>query len=161
MAQGKNSYSNLSQIIRYEAKPARQQSSFFRGDVLSAAGTDCDELARASDERTVPGFIFSSGAYHKVLNLVQQTQFHLLDAETERRGYLLTGCNVYLTIRRPMDSPGGIPAMPVRSFHFAWSFQGGGGENNRGNQGIQPAGRRTAAGLTRRRLDKSSGLRSK
>src|SRR5208283_4883658 len=33
---------------------------------------------------------------YKVLNLVQQTQFHLLDAETERRGYLLTGADDYL-----------------------------------------------------------------
>jgi CHASE3 domain sensor protein len=33
---------------------------------------------------------------YKVLNLVQQTQFHLLDAETERRGYLLTGSEEYL-----------------------------------------------------------------
>ena len=33
---------------------------------------------------------------YKVLNLVQQTQFHLLDAETERRGYLLTGGDSYL-----------------------------------------------------------------
>ncbi len=36
------------------------------------------------------------GHTYKVLNLVQQTQFHLLDAETERRGYLLTGANDYL-----------------------------------------------------------------
>jgi CHASE3 domain sensor protein len=36
------------------------------------------------------------GHTYKVLNLVQQTQFHLLDAETERRGYLLTGGNDYL-----------------------------------------------------------------
>ena len=34
---------------------------------------------------------------YKVLNLVQQTQFHLLDAETERRGYLLTGGEEYLS----------------------------------------------------------------
>jgi len=34
---------------------------------------------------------------YKVLNLVQQTQLHLLDAETERRGYLLTAGNDYLT----------------------------------------------------------------
>jgi len=34
---------------------------------------------------------------YKVLNLVQQTQLHLLDAETERRGYLLTGGEDYLT----------------------------------------------------------------
>ena len=33
---------------------------------------------------------------YKVLNLVQQTQFHLLDAETERRGYLLAGSEEYL-----------------------------------------------------------------
>src|SRR5208282_5407292 len=32
---------------------------------------------------------------YKVLNLVQQTQLHLLDAETERRGYLLTAANDY------------------------------------------------------------------
>jgi len=36
------------------------------------------------------------GHTYKVLNLVQQTQFHLLAAETERRGYLLTGGNDYL-----------------------------------------------------------------
>jgi CHASE3 domain sensor protein len=34
---------------------------------------------------------------YKVLNLVQQTQLHLLDAETERRGYLLTEGEDYLT----------------------------------------------------------------
>jgi CHASE3 domain sensor protein len=34
---------------------------------------------------------------YKVLNLVQQTQLHLLDAETERRGYLLTDGEEYLT----------------------------------------------------------------
>jgi CHASE3 domain sensor protein len=34
---------------------------------------------------------------YKVLNLVQQTQLHLLDAETERRGYLLTAGDDYLT----------------------------------------------------------------
>jgi CHASE3 domain sensor protein len=33
---------------------------------------------------------------YKVLNLVQQTQLHLLDAETERRSYLLTGSEEYL-----------------------------------------------------------------
>ena len=33
---------------------------------------------------------------YKVLNLVQQTQLHLLDAETERRGYLLTEGEDYL-----------------------------------------------------------------
>src|ERR1700690_2287006 len=33
---------------------------------------------------------------YKVLNLVQQTQLHLLDAETERRGYLLTAGDDYL-----------------------------------------------------------------
>jgi CHASE3 domain sensor protein len=36
------------------------------------------------------------GHTYKVLNLVQQTQFHLQDAETERRGYLLTGGDDYL-----------------------------------------------------------------
>jgi len=34
---------------------------------------------------------------YKVLNLVQQTQLHLLDAETERRGYLLTAGEDYLS----------------------------------------------------------------
>src|SRR5215469_1361225 len=48
----------------------------------------------------------TSGRYHesfwqveltyKVVNLVEQTQLHLLDAETERRGYLLAGGNDYL-----------------------------------------------------------------
>jgi len=33
---------------------------------------------------------------YKVLNLVQLTQLHLLDAETERRGYLLTSGDEYL-----------------------------------------------------------------
>src|SRR5512136_2511656 len=33
---------------------------------------------------------------YKVLNLVQRTQLHLLDAETERRGYLLTDGEEYL-----------------------------------------------------------------
>lgn len=34
---------------------------------------------------------------YKVVNLVEQTQLHLLDAETERRGYLLAGGGDYLT----------------------------------------------------------------
>ena len=54
---------------------------------------------------------FQVGHTYKVLNLVQQTQFHLLDAETERRGYLLTGGNDYLnsygrtmaTVRNDID----------------------------------------------------------
>jgi CHASE3 domain sensor protein len=33
---------------------------------------------------------------YKVVNLVEQTQLHLLDAETERRGYLLAGGGDYL-----------------------------------------------------------------
>jgi CHASE3 domain sensor protein len=33
---------------------------------------------------------------YKVVNLVEQTQLHLLDAETERRGYLLAGGKDYL-----------------------------------------------------------------
>ncbi len=33
---------------------------------------------------------------YKVMNLVQQTQLHLQDAETERRGYLLTSSDDYL-----------------------------------------------------------------
>ena len=42
---------------------------------------------------------------YKVLNLVQQTQLHLLDAETERHGYLLTGSEDYLaSYRRAMSS---------------------------------------------------------
>ncbi|MGH7953544.1 MAG: CHASE3 domain-containing protein, partial [Limisphaerales bacterium] len=33
---------------------------------------------------------------YKVVNLVEQTQLHLLDAETERHGYLLAGGGGYL-----------------------------------------------------------------
>src|SRR5215469_1165826 len=33
---------------------------------------------------------------YKVVNLVEQTQLHLLDAETERRSYLLAGGTDYL-----------------------------------------------------------------
>lgn len=39
---------------------------------------------------------FQVARTYKVLNLVQQTQLHLLDAETERRGYLLTRGDDYL-----------------------------------------------------------------
>jgi len=39
---------------------------------------------------------FQMSHVYKVLNLVQQTQYHLLDAETERRGYLLTSSEEYL-----------------------------------------------------------------
>jgi CHASE3 domain sensor protein len=42
------------------------------------------------------GSFYQVAHTYKVLNLVQQTQFHLLDAETERRGYLLTGGDDYL-----------------------------------------------------------------
>jgi CHASE3 domain sensor protein len=39
---------------------------------------------------------FQVGHTYKVLDLVQQTQSHLLDAESGRRSYLLTGGNDYL-----------------------------------------------------------------
>ena len=41
--------------------------------------------------------VYTVAHTYKVLNLVQQTQLHLLDAETERRGYLLTDGEDYLT----------------------------------------------------------------
>src|SRR5215469_15215435 len=40
--------------------------------------------------------VFQVSHTYKVVNLVEQTQLHLLDAETERRGYLLAGGNDYL-----------------------------------------------------------------
>ena len=52
-------------------------------------------LVHQTSEQSRDSF-FQVGRTYKVLNLVQQTQFHLLDAETERRGYLLTGGNDYL-----------------------------------------------------------------
>ncbi|HZT22503.1 MAG TPA: CHASE3 domain-containing protein [Verrucomicrobiae bacterium] len=39
---------------------------------------------------------FQVAETYKILNLVEQTQLHLLDAETERRGYLLAGGASYL-----------------------------------------------------------------
>jgi CHASE3 domain sensor protein len=52
-------------------------------------------LVHQTSEQSRDSF-FQVGHTYKVLNLVQQTQFHLQDAETERRGYLLTGGNDYL-----------------------------------------------------------------
>jgi CHASE3 domain sensor protein len=52
-------------------------------------------LVHQTSEQVRDSF-FQVGHTYKVLNLVQQTQLHLLDAETERRGYLLTGGNDYL-----------------------------------------------------------------
>lgn len=40
--------------------------------------------------------VFQVSHTYKVVNLVEQTQLHLLDAETERRGYLLAGGAEYL-----------------------------------------------------------------
>lgn len=40
--------------------------------------------------------VFQVEHTYKVVNLVEQTQLHLLDAETERRGYLLAGGAEYL-----------------------------------------------------------------
>lgn len=40
--------------------------------------------------------VFQVAHTYKVVNLVEQTQLHLLDAETERRGYLLAGGTDYL-----------------------------------------------------------------
>lgn len=40
--------------------------------------------------------VFQVEHTYKVVNLVEQTQLHLLDAETERRGYLLAGGSDYL-----------------------------------------------------------------
>jgi CHASE3 domain sensor protein len=40
--------------------------------------------------------VFQVSHTYKVVNLVEQTQLHLLDAETERRGYLLAGGADYL-----------------------------------------------------------------
>jgi CHASE3 domain sensor protein len=52
-------------------------------------------LVHQTSEQVRDSF-FQVGHTYKVLNLVQQTQLHLLDAETKRRGYLLTGGNDYL-----------------------------------------------------------------
>jgi CHASE3 domain sensor protein len=52
-------------------------------------------LVHQTSEQVRDSF-FQVGHTYKVLDLVQQTQFHLQDAETERRGYLLTGGNDYL-----------------------------------------------------------------
>src|ERR1700690_796136 len=49
--------------------------------------------------------VYKVGHTYKVLNLVQQTQLHLLDAETERRGYLLrTGDDYLPSYGRAMSS---------------------------------------------------------
>jgi CHASE3 domain sensor protein len=53
-------------------------------------------LVRETSGRFQESFFQVEHTY-KVVNLVEQTQLHLLDAETERRGYLLAGGNDYLT----------------------------------------------------------------
>ena len=52
-------------------------------------------LVRETSGRFQESFFQVEHTY-KVVNLVEQTQLHLLDAETERRGYLLAGGNDYL-----------------------------------------------------------------
>lgn len=52
-------------------------------------------LVRQTSGRFQQSFFQVEHTY-KVVNLVEQTQLHLLDAETERRGYLLAGGNDYL-----------------------------------------------------------------
>src|SRR3984885_9962342 len=53
-------------------------------------------LVRETSGRFQQSFFQVEHTY-KVVNLVEQTQLHLLDAETERRGYLLAGGVDYLT----------------------------------------------------------------
>jgi CHASE3 domain sensor protein len=52
-------------------------------------------LVRETSGRFQESFFQVEHTY-KVVNLVEQTQLHLLDAETERRGYLLAGGTDYL-----------------------------------------------------------------
>jgi CHASE3 domain sensor protein len=52
-------------------------------------------LVRETSGRYQESFFQVEHTY-KVVNLVEQTQLHLLDAETERRGYLLAGGSEYL-----------------------------------------------------------------
>src|SRR5580692_9333904 len=52
-------------------------------------------LVRETSGRFKDSFFQVEHTY-KVVNLVEQTQLHLLDAETERRGYLLAGGTDYL-----------------------------------------------------------------
>ncbi len=52
-------------------------------------------LVRQTSTRFEDSF-FQVAHTYKVVNLVEQTQLHLLDAETERRGYLLAGGADYL-----------------------------------------------------------------
>jgi CHASE3 domain sensor protein len=52
-------------------------------------------LVRETSGRFQQSFFQVEHTY-KVVNLVEQTQLHLLDAETERRGYLLAGGKDYL-----------------------------------------------------------------
>ena len=52
-------------------------------------------LVRETSGRFQESF-FQVAHTYKVVNLVEQTQLHLLDAETERRGYLLAGGPDYL-----------------------------------------------------------------
>jgi CHASE3 domain sensor protein len=52
-------------------------------------------LVRATSGKLQESF-FQVAQTYKVINLVEQTQLHLLDAETERRGYLLAGGGDYL-----------------------------------------------------------------
>lgn len=53
-------------------------------------------LVRETSGRYQESFFQVEHTY-KVVNLVEQTQLHLLDAETERRGYLLAGGADYLS----------------------------------------------------------------
>jgi CHASE3 domain sensor protein len=79
-------------------KPSPRASKilFFMGMCISLlALIVMSWLVHQTNEQFRDSF-FQVGHTYKVLNLVQQTQFHLQDAETERRGYLLTGGDDYL-----------------------------------------------------------------
>jgi CHASE3 domain sensor protein len=79
-------------------KPSPRASKilFFTGMCISLlAMIVMSWLVHQTSEQFRDSF-FQVGHTYKVLNLVQQTQFHLQDAETERRGYLLTGGDDYL-----------------------------------------------------------------
>jgi CHASE3 domain sensor protein len=96
VAQGKNSYHKLNP--KYGMKPGQytDQTLFIVGVSFPLlALIVMSWLVHQTNEQFRDSF-FQVGHTYKVLNLVQQTQFHLLDAETERRGYLLTGGNDYL-----------------------------------------------------------------
>jgi len=96
VAQGKGGYNNLNSRSAMKPGPRANNVLLFAGMFFPLLALIVMSWLVHQTSGQFRDSFFQVGHTYKVLNLVQQTQFHLLDAETERRGYLLTGSNDYL-----------------------------------------------------------------